>query len=266
MPTATVNRAEPHRAPLLRGSTPEPGDPAVHGFTTREGGCSEGALGSLNLALRADEAPERLVENWRRVLRALGDGLTVESLALLDQVHGADVVRVERGGGPLAPVARADAAFTTTPGVVLTVRVADCVPVVVAGPGVVGVAHAGWRGTAGGVVGALVAEMAPLAGGADRLWADVGPHISGAAYEVGPEVVEGLRAAGLSDEVFLRPGRRDRPHVDLGAAVEHQLRRAGVGRVGRVGLCTATDPRAFSHRRDGPGTGRSAGVVVLRCG
>lgn len=244
---------ELQRAPNLRGSP--------HGFTSRRGGVSEGALASLNLALRADERPERLVENWSRVCGELG--FPTDAVALLDQVHGADVLRVERGAGPLTTLGAADAAWTDRPGVLLAVRVADCVPVLLAGEGVVAVAHAGWRGTASGVVGALLAALAAAGFAPERLQAAIGPCISGAAYEVGDEVVAGLRAAGVPDDHFLIPSR-PRPHVDLRRAVAAQLRAAGVPEPWVDPRCTATDPALYSHRRDGLGAGRFAGVVGLR--
>jgi polyphenol oxidase len=236
----------------------------VHGFTTRAGGVSAGSLATLNLARRPGEQDANLRENWARVVSWLGAGLSVDDLALLSQVHGDRVVEVERGQGPLEPVAEADAAFTRARGVVLAVRAADCVPVLLAGPGVVGVAHAGWRGTVASVVPALVAAIAATGTDPSALRAAVGPCISGQAYEVGGEVVAALRGAGIPDDAFLvpqRPGdRRDR--VDLRRAVRWQLERAGVGQIAVSDRCTATDPALYSHRRDGDGSGRFAGVIA----
>ncbi|MEZ4235990.1 MAG: peptidoglycan editing factor PgeF [Myxococcota bacterium] len=225
----------------------------VHGFTTRGGGVSAGPLGSLNLARRPGERDEALAENWRRAVAALHPSLRTDDLALLDQVHGDRVVEVARGNGPLATVAEADAAFTRAPGTILAVRVADCVPVLVAGSGVVGVAHAGWRGTAAGIAPALVRAI-----GGEGLVAAVGPCIGGAAYQVGDEVIAAMRAAGVPDAVFLRGTDR----VDLRAAVRWQLEQAGVQRVWVSDRCTATDPALYSHRRD-PAAGRSAGLVAM---
>lgn len=251
----------PIEVPLLHGAALEAAPGAVHGFTTREGGVSEG--GTLNLARRPWERDEALAENWRRAVRALHPDLAPGAVAVMHQVHGARVLRVDAGLGPLRPVGEADALVTTVRGLVLAVRTADCVPVLLAAPGGVAAAHAGWRGTVAGVVPAAVAALCE-ATGADpaSLVAAVGPHVGGDAYEVGPEVVQGLRGTGLSDEVFLRPRPGARDHVDLGAAVEAQLRRAGVPRVDRVAGCTFTDPRFFSHRRDGAAAGRQAGLVA----
>jgi YfiH family protein len=235
----------------------------VHGFTTRQGGVSTGALASLNLAPRPGEDADTLRENWRRVLRALHGELGLESVAVLHQVHGNGVVRVERGRGPLDPVADADGAVTTEWGVVLVVRTADCVPVLLTAPGGVAVAHAGWRGVVAGVVPAVVAVLCEVTEAAPAsVRAAIGPHISGEAYEVGAEVVAGMRAAGLPDTAFLLPRPEHRDHVDLGAAVEAQLLGAGVSQIEHVHGCTASEPRFYSHRGDGPDTGRMAGVVA----
>ncbi len=245
--------------PLLRGAGLGAMRGVAHGFTTRDGGVSTGPYATLNLARRDGESDAALRTNWDRVLKALG----VEHAAVVHQVHGADVIHVEAGRGPLDPLGDADALVTTSPGVALAIRVADCVPVLLAAPGGVAAAHAGWRGTVGGVVERALDALCE-ATGADpsAVVAAVGPHITGESYEVGPEVIEGLRATGLPDDVFLRrvPGKRD--HADLGAAVEAQLRRRGVPVVDRVAGCTFREARFFSHRRDGAGTGRMVGVIA----
>lgn len=249
--------------PLLHGALLSLVRGVAHGFSTREGGVSEGSLGPLNLARRPEEREEALVENWRRVVAALAPGLAPERVAIVHQVHGADVLRVSRGRGPLAPMGEADALITTEPGLVLAVRTADCVPVLMAAPGGVAAAHAGWRGTVAGVVPAAVQALCEATGAPPaRVVAAIGPHISGAAYEVGPEVVEGLRRAGVPEASFLRPGPGPRDHVDLGGAVEAQLRAAGVLRIDRVAGCTFGEPRFHSHRRDGAAAGRQAGLIA----
>jgi YfiH family protein len=257
--------------PLLRAPNLSRLD-VVHGFTTRRGGVSEGPRATLNLALRGDETQEAVVENWRRALGSLrhedeGEGqgtFHLEDLALLDQVHGADVVRVESGRGPLAVVASADAAYTTLAGLVLTVRVADCVPVLLAGPGFVAVAHAGWRGTALRVVPKLVKIVTDDLGvRPEGMSAAVGPCISGPVYEVGDEVVEALKAAGLSKDIFLTHREASgRPHVDLARAVVAELHEVGVADVHVIERCTASETDFFSHRRDGPHCGRNAALIA----
>ncbi len=236
-----------------------------HGFTTREGGVSSGPFRSLNLAVREGEDPAAVRENWRRVASTLDPRLTDAHVAVLHQVHGAAVLRVHAAPGALAVAGEADASFTTEVGVVLAVRVADCVPVLLAGPGVVGVAHAGWRGAAAGVVDAVLDAMIAATGApASSFVAAVGPCISARHFEVGPEVVEGLVSTGVPErEVVSFVGPRGRPHVDLPGVVARQLDRRGIA-ADVVARCTVADPELFSHRRDGPSTGRSAGVVV-RC-
>jgi YfiH family protein len=235
---------------------PELGAP--HAFTDRQGGVSTGARASRNLALRAGESPESLVENWRRTLQPLG--ATPERLVLIDQVHGPLVHLAVEPTGPLQTAAAADALVTTVPDLWLAVRTADCVPVLFAADGVVGAAHAGWRGVASGVVGATVRAMVEQGARLDGLVAAVGPHISAGAYEVGEEVVQGIVVAGVPEDVFVDRSR-PRPHVDLRAAVAWQLQQAGVQAVGHVRRCTFADADLYSHRRDGVETGRQAAVI-----
>ncbi len=225
------------------------------------GGVSVGTWGALNLARRAEEDDEILTENWRRVAATLG--LTADAVAIVTQVHDATVLPVSEPSGPLHTLGEADAMWTARAGVLLAVRVADCVPVLLAAPGGVAVAHAGWRGAAAGVVAATVEALcAGVGADPDQVAAAVGPHISGANYEVGPEVVDGLSSSGIDKAVFVRPGTRGRPHVDLGAAVGAQLEAAGVLRVRHVAACTYGESRFHSYRRDGPASGRLAGVIA----
>lgn len=236
----------------------------AHGFTTRAGGVSTGALSSLNLARRPGETDAALRENWQRAVDALGVGASTAQVALLHQVHGAGVARVESGCGVLAVAATADGAVTCEPEVVLAVRTADCVPVLLAAPGAVGVAHAGWRGLVAGVLEATVAALCESSGcPPGDVVAGIGPHIQVDAYEVGDEVVDGIRARGLDPVTFTVMGRRGRPHVDLGVAAEALLRASGVGRVASVKRCTSADSAFYSHRRDGAATGRQAGLITL---
>ncbi len=177
-------------------------------------------------------------------------------LARISQVHGRTVLEATAPG----VVGEADALWTRRRGLALAVRTADCVPVLLAGDGVVAAVHAGWRGIAAGVVPATLAAL----GGGDGLVAAVGPAISGAVYEVGPEVVSGLRDAGIPPEVFLVEAGGPRPHVDPRAAVAWQLARGGVASVEVLPWCTFSDRTLHSHRRDGAASGRQAAMVVLR--
>ena len=122
----------------------------VHGFTTRSGGVSEGELESLNLGWRAHEDQNSLEENWERVGDTLG--VPADSIAMVDQVHGDIVLPANEGGGVHRPVGKADGLVCTAPGYGVAVRVADCVPILLACESGVAALHAGWRGTAAAIV------------------------------------------------------------------------------------------------------------------
>jgi YfiH family protein len=231
------------------------------GFTTRQGGVSNGPWGSLTLARAAGVPDAEIEENWARVLGTLDPRLGPTDVALASQVHGSRVVVVDAPTGPLGTVGEADALVTTARGVALAVRVADCVPVLLGSPRGVAAVHAGWRGVAQRVVPEALRVLLEESGSRPGdVCAAVGPHISTDAFEVGPEVVEGIAASGIAPELFARR-RGDRWVVDLGAAVEAQLRGLGVSSVYQAGACT-TGPRFFSWRANGPETGRQAGVIV----
>jgi len=230
-----------------------------HGFTARSGGVSQGALGTLNLAPRPGSTPAGVAENWARVTARLA--LPGAPVALVHQVHGCGVLDGDGAVSASQVVGEGDAVVVTRPGVVAAVRVADCVPVLIAGPGGVAAVHAGWRGTAAGVVAAAVSVLCERTGAAPGdLVAAVGPCISAQAYEVGDEVVQGI-SARVPPTVFVHPGQ-PRPHVDLKAANAWLLVQAGVERVDVLGHCTHGDAGFYSHRRDGPATGRQAGVIA----
>ncbi len=244
-------------------------------FTDRHGGVSAGPYASLNLAATGDERPETAARNLDLVGRAfarghqdpqapleLPPGIPVPRLALMHQVHGADVRRVTadalESGDPAPDV---DALVTTDPGVLLVVRVADCVPVLLADGerGVVGAAHAGRPGLAAGVVPNAVAAMRDL--GADRIMAWVGPHVCGSCYEV-PETMRAEVAAAVP-ESYARTSWGT-PALDIGAGVRAQLDAAGVDVVDASPRCTREDPDLYSYRRQGVESGRLAGLVWLR--
>jgi YfiH family protein len=182
--------------------------------------------------------------------------------AMLDQVHGARVLPVEPGG-PRWPVGSGDALVCTVPGVVAYVRVADCVPILVAGPRGVAAIHAGWRGTAAGVIQAAVAALVERSGHApEELVAAIGPAIGPCCYEVGPEVVAAL-GRYAPPELFVRARPARRPTVDLRALDVQILRTLGVRGVDVMDGCTCCDLRFHSFRRDGARTGRQAGLIGL---
>ncbi len=234
----------------------------AHGFTARRGGVDHDDRAELTLLADDSLPPDVLAANWARALAAVDPSLSATRLALVRQVHGDVVLRVSDPTGPLGAAGDADALITTVPRLAIGVRVADCVPILLAAPGGVAAVHAGWRGVAAGIApkaAALLAEAAGCAIGEVR--ALIGPHIGQDAFEVGPEVVAAIEATGPSRATFSRPGRDDRQHVDLGAALRGQLEALGVGAVASTGGDTTTE-RFFSWRADGPRTGRQAGVIA----
>ncbi|MFT7519344.1 MAG: YfiH family protein [Kiritimatiellia bacterium] len=250
--------------PLLTGTSLLEMRGVVHGFTTRAGGVSTGSRSSLNLALGRGSDRALVRENWRRTAQSLGQGWSEEDLVLVDQVHGADVLKVRAATGPWATAGAADAVVCTDKRLLLAVRTADCVPVLLAAPGGVAAAHAGWRGLVAGVLPATVRSLCDAAGVAPSdVVAVVGPHIGVDAYEVGPDVVRALIDAGLRRHRVCKMGPTGREHADLGHAAEDQLYAAGVGRVERLGVCTHSDSRFYSYRREGTSTGRLAAVIGM---
>ena len=222
-------------------------------FTDRYGGVSAAPFDSLNLALDSADDEAARAENLRVLL---DDFAPDDALADLRQVHGCDVV-VTDGAGARQP---ADALVTRTPGVVLMVRVADCVPVLLADPaaGVAGAAHCGRSGLAAGVVPQTLTRMREL--GAAEITAWIGPHVCGACYEV----PERMRAeVGEREPASVATTSWGTPSLDLGAGVRAQLAREQV-EVVDVSRCTLESPDLYSYRRDGQGAGRFAGLIRLR--
>jgi YfiH family protein len=216
---------------------------ARHGFFTRRGGVSGGAYASLNCGLRGDDDPAHVAENRARVAAELGG--SASALVTLRQVHGNAVLRVEGPPGVLPPV-EADALVTDRPGVVLGVLTADCAPVLFEdrAAGVIGAAHAGWRGAVGGVLEATIAAMAALGAEPARIAAVIGPCIGQASYEVRDDVRD-----AVGDARFFAPGR-DAVHVQFDLAGYCAARLAGIGTVEILAADTCADEaRFFSHRR-----------------
>lgn len=215
---------------------------ARHGFFTRRGGVSSGAYATLNCGLRGDDAPASVTENRARAARAIG-GLP-EALRSLRQVHGPAVVEAT---APWDGLPEADAMVTRTPGIALGIITADCAPVLFqdAQAGVIGAAHAGWKGAVLGVLEATIAAMERLGAERARITAVIGPCIAQASYEVRAD----LRDA-VADPRFFAPGR-DAAHFqfDLAGYCTARLAAAGVSGAS-LGVDTLSeDARFFSHRR-----------------
>lgn len=221
--------------------------PVRHGFFTRKGGASSGVFQGLNCGPGSTDQADAVSINRARVAGAMG--LAPEHLVSVHQVHSADVVTVT---GPLEARPRADAMVTAVPGVALAVLTADCAPVLLADAraGVVGAAHAGWRGALSGVLEATVAAMAALGAEPGRIAAVIGPTISQQAYEVGPEFLEDFMAEDAGNARFFARGQGDRVLFDLPAYVLARLRAAGVGQAEWTRHCTYSSPELFySYRR-----------------
>jgi len=222
--------------------------------TDRSGGASIGPYRGLNLGGHVGDDPSAVDANRRYLAERLG--VAEQRVLYMNQVHGADVVRVD---GPWRDsVPAADALVTRESGLALAVLVADCVPVLLADPvaGVVGVAHAGRAGLVAGVVPAVVSAMRAAGGG--EITARVGPSVCGLCYEV-PDAMRAEVAAAVPEA--WASTRSGGPALDIAAGVEAQLRAAGVTAV-RLAGCTLEDPQLYSYRRDRV-TGRFAGLAWL---
>jgi hypothetical protein len=223
---------------------------ACAAFTTRHGGVSSGPYRSLNLGRLTDDDPNAVARNRKLLASRLG-----APLAMIRQVHGAEVRRVDGPTGPREPLEEVDGQATATPGVVPIVLVADCLPIAIAGHGAAAILHAGWRGLAAGIIGTGVSTVREL-GARGPLEAVIGPGAGPCCYEVGHEVH--ARFAGYG------PIAGSAANLDMKAIARAQLERAGVDAVTDLGLCTICDEAFFSHRRDRGITGRQAGAVWLR--
>ena len=239
-----------------------------HGFFTRLGGVSGGPFASLNCSLSGADDRDAVLENRARAARVLG--AEPGSLLGLTQVHGHDVITAtdpwHAGAG-----GRADAMVTNRPGLALGIITADCAPVLFADTqaGVVGAAHAGWRGAVSGVIEQTIAAMVALGAQPGRIAAAVGPCIGQDSYEVGPDLRDAVLLNAATDSIFFAPGRReDRWQFDLAGYCAARLNAAGVGSVAVTGADTLADEaRFFSHRRRtlagaGP-IGHQISVIVL---
>ncbi len=259
-------------APGLRGVTGSPWAGVRYFSTWRVGGVSRAPRDSLNLGGHVGDDPAAVRENRLRLRRALPD----EPL-WLEQVHGTDVFEADAvpggswrdaGSGARMSAPCADAAVTTLLGRPLAIMTADCLPVVLADEdgAVLGVAHAGWRGLAAGVLENTLDAMRRRAPSARGWRAWIGPGIGPGAFQVGPDVREAFTGPG-GDPAWAAffPAEPDGTHwrADLAGLACARLQRAGVDRVEPCGECTWTRAdRYFSHRRD-PGSGRQATLAWL---
>ncbi|QGG41116.1 polyphenol oxidase family protein [Aeromicrobium yanjiei] len=225
-------------------------------FTDRLGGSSEGPWASLNLGTSNGDDPERVADNLDRLARELD----VEQIVRMTQVHGAEVAWTDELEPGAIPVA--DALLTGTPGTAVLVRVADCVPIVLAAPAqpLAGVVHCGREGLVRGVVPAAVEAM--RARGASTIEAWLGPRACGRCYELPQEMVDAVASTVPEARSTTSWGT---PAIDVGAGVMAQLTALGV-RGNDLGAdeCTIEHERWFSYRRQGQDSGRFGAVAVIR--
>jgi YfiH family protein len=249
---------------------------AEHGFFTRAGGVSIGLYGTLNCGFGSADQPRLIAENRSRCAARLG--VAADRLVTAHQVHGATVAEVsapwEREDAP-----RADGMVTQCPGLALGVLTADCAPILLADgeAGIIGAAHAGWKGARAGVAEAVVAAMVRLGGAPGRIVAVVGPTIGAASYEVGPDFQQAFLCDDPSAARFFKDGpiglpggsAGGPPYFDLQGFVAARLSALGLAAVGRVEADTCADAdRFFSYRRSclngEPDYGRQLSAIVLR--
>lgn len=256
-------RPEPIRSPELDGFASKG---VRHGFFTRRGGVSDGIYAGLNVGTGSKDDPARVSENRRRVSSWLG--IAPDRLITVHQVHSPDTIAVSAPFPGERP--KADAMVTDRPGLALAVLTADCGPVLFADPRarVIGAAHAGWKGALTGILESTVEVMEKLGARRDRIIAVLGPSISRANYEVGPEFVPRFTDLDPDNERFFAPSSRP-GHLmfDLNGYTIGRLAAAGVAAYA-LGRCTyAEESLFFSYRRAThraePDYGRQVSAIVL---
>jgi polyphenol oxidase len=239
-----------------------------HGFFTRTGGVSQGIYASLNGGLGSRDAAARVAENRARMAAALA--VRPECLLTAYQTHSADVVTAAAPWGP-GTRPHADAIVTRTRGLAIGVTTADCGPVLFADreAGVIGAAHAGWRGAFQGVLEATIAALERCGAERSRIVAALGPMIRQPSYEVGPEFVARFTAADAANARFFEPSARaGHALFDLARYIAARLRGCGIDRIEDIGRCTYGEPDTFfsyrgSTHRGEPDYGRHVNGIAL---
>ncbi|MFC3579732.1 peptidoglycan editing factor PgeF [Sphingomonas hylomeconis] len=238
----------------------------AHGFLGRRGGVSTGILSGLDMGRRGQEPTPELIENRARAIAAVRPGAR---LLTVHQVHSAHVATVTEAYDENARP-HADALVTDRPGLALGILTADCAPVLFADAqaGVIGAAHAGWKGALAGVTDATIAAMEQLGARRERIAAAIGPCIARASYEVDDGFARTFGAQDPANERFFAPGKPGHHQFDLEAYVVHRLAGAGLTRIEALGLDTYADAaRFFSFRRathaNEPDYGRQISIIAL---
>ena len=254
--------------PISHALLEDPSGRIRHGFFGRTGGVSEGLYRSLNCGYGSGDDPKAVHENRARAMSACG--LSPTTLCTAYQVHSAEALVVtEAWAREDAP--RVDAMATATPGLALAILTADCVPVLLADreAGVIGAAHAGWRGALNGILEAAVEAMLGLGARSNEIRAVIGPAIGAASYEVGPEFPAPFLARSAQDEDLFAPTRRDGHFLfDIVGYVARRLGTLGLAAVEATGGDTCAETgRFFSYRRSvhrgEPDYGRNISIVAL---
>jgi YfiH family protein len=241
--------------------------PVRHGFFTREGGVSNGLYASLNGGTGSKDKPEHVTENRTRMAAALG--CSPRSFLTAHQVHSPDVV-IAATPWSADDKPRADAIVTRMPSLAIGISTADCGPVLMADVegGVIGAAHAGWRGALTGVLEATVDTMEGLGARRERIIAALGPMIRQQNYEVGQDVIAKFTNADAASKAFFAPAtRKGHAMFDLAGYIVARLKRAGVD-CDDLGVCTyADEARCYSFRRsthrNEPDYGRHINSIML---
>ncbi|HKT85014.1 MAG TPA: peptidoglycan editing factor PgeF [Novosphingobium sp.] len=256
---AEVAPVEVNRAAVLEG--------LPHGFLGRRGGVSRGSVAGLNVGPGSGDDPRLIVENRARAIAAVRPGAR---LVTVYQVHSPDCVMVADDVWPDDERPRADAMATDRPGLVLGILTADCAPVLMADrdAGVIGAAHAGWKGAAAGVTDRTIAAMENLGASASRIVAAIGPCIAQQSYEVDDAFRDNFCGTDAANARFFLPGRAGHHQFDLEGYVAARLAAAGIAAVERLGLDTYSEPdRFFSYRRAThraePAYGREISLIGL---
>ncbi len=224
--------------------------PLRHGFFTRRGGASSGIFSGLNCGPGSSDQSDTVRMNRARVANAME--VAPEALITVHQTHSSDVITLDAPLSIEAPRPEADAMVTDRPGLALAILTADCQPVLFADPdaGVIGAAHAGWRGALGGVLENTIDAMEALGAARARIRAVIGPCISQSAYEVGQEFIETFMDEDPDHARFFVNGTGDKYQFDLVGFGLNRLRGAGISQAQWIGACTYADPdRFYSYRR-----------------
>ncbi|MBN1120402.1 MAG: peptidoglycan editing factor PgeF [Anaerolineae bacterium] len=240
-------------------------DGVTHGIFTRRGGVSQAPFDSLNVGSTVGDNPEHVEANRQRIAAIVG--VPVENTRTTWQVHSARVIVARRDVPQEYPPEQADGIITADPGVMLMMRFADCVPMIFFDPRkrVVGLAHAGWRGTIAGIGPATVnAMVAEFRCNPQDIIVGIGPSIGPCCYEVGPEVTAQVRETFIDGDNYIFSVNGSGAHLDLWKANQYDIQAVGVRKIEVAGLCTVCHRHEFfSHRAEAGRTGRFGAVVML---